>query len=137
MGTSSQHILFLDDEQMLVDLARRFLAKWGYRMTGFTSARAAIEAFRREPEQFNWVVTDMNMPECSGLQVTRELRAIRPHIPIILCSGALSLEMTEEAKQIGIDELLYKPTRMSEFCESLHRCFAKSGRRVKSRVRNL
>lgn len=122
--TKTWSILFLDDEQMLIDLAIRFLGRLGYRVSGFTSATAAIEAFRRAPRQFDWVVTDMNMPEKTGLEVARDLKAIQLDIPIVLCSGATSEELQESARLVGIRAVLFKPTRMAELCDALHRCFA-------------
>ena len=115
-----QHVLFLDDEEALVFLATRMLERLGYRVTGFTQAAAAVQAFRANPGQFDVVITDLNMPGASGLVVARELLTVRPDLRVLLCSGHVTEQLKEQAHGEGIRHVLYKPNTMEEFGGVLH-----------------
>jgi CheY-like chemotaxis protein len=117
---SGQHILYLDDEDALVFLAKRMLERLGYRVTGFTNVPDALQAFRTEPDQFDLVITDLNMPGSSGLRFAAEIRKLRPHMPIALCSGHVSDELKQQATQVGINKVLYKPNTMEELSAVIH-----------------
>lgn len=115
-----QHVLFLDDEEALVRLGKRTLERLGFRVTGFTHAAAAVQAFRANPGQFDVVITDLNMPGASGMVVARELLTVRPDLPVLLCSGHVTDRVREEAHSAGIRHVLYKPNTMEEFSTTLH-----------------
>ena len=121
---SGQHILYLDDEEPLVLLARRMLAQLGYRVTGFSHSADALQALRASPADFDLVVTDMNMPGPSGLNVAQEVHKIRPGLAVVLISGHVTDELKQQADRAGIRHVLYKPTSMLEFREVLHQLMA-------------
>src|SRR5262249_47222687 len=68
-----EHILYLDDEESLVILAKRMLERMGYRVTGFSEPLEALAAFQAAPQQFDLVLTDLSMPGMSGMEVSRRL----------------------------------------------------------------
>ncbi|MFN8599708.1 MAG: PAS domain S-box protein [Candidatus Binatia bacterium] len=119
-----KQILFIDDEAPLVELATRMLGRIGFRVTAFTSAAEAIEAFRQDPRRFDVVVTDMNMPGTSGLQVAHDLLELRPDVAILLSSGHVTEALVQRARAAGIREVLYKPGTMSEFGEAISNAIA-------------
>ena len=110
-------ILFVDDEEALVSLARRGLALFGHNVRGFVDPAAAIEAFCADPAAFDIVVTDLSMPLLSGFDMIRQLRALRPDIPIVLTTGYLSPEDERVARELGVRDLLSKPITIEEFVE--------------------
>ena len=111
---SGERILFVDDEEALVYLVPRLLEKLGYRVTAHGSAELALEEFRARSAGFDLVVTDLSMPGMSGLDLARALLAIRPDVPIVLMSGHVRPELEEEARRIGIREVLLKPDTVEE-----------------------
>lgn len=106
---SGQHVLYIDDEEPLVFLAERFLSRLGYRVTSYTQAKEALAAFRSDPYSFDVVVTDFNMPTISGLELARELLAIRRDTPIVLASGYLRAGDIAQARELGVTEVILKP----------------------------
>ncbi len=82
-----QHILYLDDEEALVLLARRLLERLGYKVSGYSSAAEALATFEAAPDQFDLVLSDLSMPGINGLDVARRVLEIRPEIPVLLASG--------------------------------------------------
>jgi signal transduction histidine kinase/ActR/RegA family two-component response regulator len=118
------HILFVDDEEFLVDLAQQMLTRIGYEVTACNDPLDALTVFKENPNTFQLVITDLAMPKMSGEQLVRELVAIRPGIPIILCTGFSQAMAREKMQQIGIKELLKKPLVIRDLAEAIARVLA-------------
>jgi PAS domain S-box-containing protein len=116
-----EHVLVIDDERALVSLAEQALGSLGYRVTGFHSPVAALECFCNDPNSFDAVLSDMSMPKLSGIDVLRAVRAVRPSLPMILVSGHLRPEEQAAAQELGVHELLHKPTSYHTIGRVLHR----------------
>jgi two-component system, cell cycle sensor histidine kinase and response regulator CckA len=121
LPTGSGCILFVDDEQSLIDLGRDLLGRLGYRVETRTSALDALEAFRAEPPKFDLVISDMTMPKMTGDEMARQMRAIRPGLPIILCSGFSERLHAQATEAIGINAVLMKPVLYTDLARTVHR----------------
>ena len=104
-----ERILFVDDEDILVDLYKERLIKLGYDVVATTSSTEALELFKKEPDKFDLVITDYTMPHLTGMDLATELLKVRRSIPIILFTGHSDNVSPETAKAAGISELLMKP----------------------------
>ena len=105
----SEHILFVDDEELLVAIGQQMLERLGYKVTAKTSSIEALEVFKAKPDRFDLVITDQTMPKMSGLELAREILTIRPDMPVIICTG-FSAQMTpDRVEAIGIRRVLMKP----------------------------
>jgi len=104
-----ESILFVDDELPLVRIGRQMLERLGYKVTVRTSSVEALELFRARSERFDLVITDMTMPNMTGVELAEELMRIRPDIPMILVTGFSEAVTPEKAKQMGIREFIMKP----------------------------
>jgi DNA-binding NtrC family response regulator len=101
-------ILVVDDERIVRELTVEILRRSGYAPQGVGSARRALELL--EQEEFDLVVSDVVMPEMSGVDLLDELRARRGDLPIVLMTGgSQDPERTANAIRIGATSLLYKP----------------------------
>jgi PAS domain S-box-containing protein len=120
-STGSESILFIDDELTLVDLGKEVLESLGYRVSGITSSLQALEAFRAQPGGFDLVITDMTMPGLTGKELALELLAIRPDIPIILCTGFSEVVDENQAKAAGIREFIMKPYLVSDLADAVRK----------------
>ncbi|MEN6319479.1 MAG: PAS domain S-box protein [Syntrophaceae bacterium] len=105
----TEHILFVDDEENLVQLGTELLTSLGYEVTGRTSSLEALELFCIKPDRFDLVITDMTMPNMTGVDLAREMILIRPDVPIILCTGFSEMISKEKATSIGIRRFIMKP----------------------------
>lgn len=114
LPTGRESILFVDDEEMLTDLARRILEKFGYSVNGHTDPLKALTCFRENPSNFDLVITDLTMPGMTGDQLARELISIDPNIPIIMNTGHSESMDREKAMTIGIKDFIMKPIVKSE-----------------------
>ncbi|MEO5821859.1 MAG: PAS domain S-box protein [Vicinamibacteraceae bacterium] len=104
-----QRVLYLDDEVSLVNLTARLLGRSGYQVEGFTRPAEAIAAFTADPQRFDVVVSDMNMPTATGLSVAAEILRLRPDVPVALISGFVTDELAARADALGVRAVIYKP----------------------------
>ena len=119
LPTGSERILFIDDEQALIEIGSQMLEQLGYEVVSKQSSIEALELFRAEPDRFDLVITDMTMPHMTGDNLARELMKIRPDIPIILCTGHSRLISEEKAKEIGIRAFVMKPILKRAMAETV------------------
>ncbi|MEY4705577.1 MAG: hypothetical protein RL042_1782 [Nitrospirota bacterium] len=117
----SRHLLYLDDEEMLVELVRARFESLGYRVTGCTRPTEALDLVRANPGGVDVVVTDYNMPGLSGLEVARTLSQLRADLPVVLVSGYLSPDAQTEALAAGIRQIIYKPTLLQHLGDVIAR----------------
>jgi len=102
-------ILFVDDEEVLVDLGMGMLTGLGYEVVGRTSSLEALELFRAKPNRFDLVITDMTMPSMTGSELAQEIMRMRPDVPVILCTGFSETITPEKVKAIGLKDFVMKP----------------------------
>jgi len=117
----TERILFVDDEEMLVNMAELMLDRLGYEVTATTSSLEALDVFRTRPEAFDLVITDQTMPIMTGAKLAEKMLQIRPDILIILCTGYSESINPERAKAIGIREFIPKPLVRREIARTIRR----------------
>ena len=120
-----ERILFVDDEDMLVELNEQRLKRLGYEVVATTSSIDALAIFRKEPESFDLVVTDYTMPNMTGMDLAVELLKVKATIPIILCTGHSEPVSPAQAKQTGIKAFLMKPLGKQELAQAIRRVLDK------------
>jgi signal transduction histidine kinase/CheY-like chemotaxis protein len=118
-----QHILYLDDDEVMGILVERLLERAGYRVSCHTSAQAALQAVRHDPAAYDLVVTDFNMPELSGLEVSRSLAALRSDLPVLIISGYIFDELPGQARRAGVRALIRKQHVLEELVPAISRVF--------------
>jgi PAS domain S-box-containing protein len=121
LPTGGDSILFIDDEEMLVNMTREMLKKLGYQVVAQTSSLEALRLFQAQPEKFDLVITDQTMPHMTGMQLAQEFRHLRPDIPIILCTGYSEKVSAGNIKAAGINDLLMKPIVMRNLAETIRK----------------
>ena len=112
-------ILFIDDEEMVVKLARSALERLGYCVTAMSDPIAASALFEQDPGRFDVVFTDRTMPGMNGDAVLKRIKAIRPELPVILCTGLYDTHGEKNALAMGFDACLEKPFALSELSASI------------------
>ena len=109
-----ERILFVDDEDRICTLAKEFLTKYGYRVDVCSNGRDALFAIEQDLTAYDLLVTDMTMPGINGKELAKKVLALRPNLPVILCTGYSSLIDREEATRIGIRGYIEKPGKRSQ-----------------------
>ena len=112
--TDRENILFVDDEKPLTELARSLFPRLGYRVTTFNSSLEALAYVKEAPHRFDLVITDYNMPGMTGLELSRNIQAIRRDLPIILCTGYSEVIDETRVNDYGIKGFIMKPIARNE-----------------------
>lgn len=81
----------------------------------------ALELFRSRPGDFDLIITDMTMPNMTGAMLAMELIALRPDIPVILCTGYSKKISAEKALNIGIKAFVYKPMVKADLAKTVRK----------------
>ena len=121
LPTGTERILFVDDEEALVEIGSQMLEMLGYKVTHRTSPLEALELFKAKPQAFDLVITDMTMPQMTGDELAQRLLEIRPDLPIVLCTGFSERITRQGAKAIGIREFLMKPLVMKDLAVTIRK----------------
>jgi len=120
-GAKQGHILYVDDEDALVFLVSRVLQRAGHKVSGFIAPDEALEAFQKDPKDFDLIVSDMSMPGMSGLELARKVLAVRPDVPFIITTGFVRSEDYQAAMDIGVRQLILKPNTVDELSTAIQR----------------
>ncbi len=105
--------LIIDDEETVRLLVVQMLQKFGWEVLSADGGRKGILAFEGNADRIAFVVLDLMMPEMDGLAVQAALRAIRPDLPILFCTG-YSAEALDADEQSGPSALLLKPFSLGD-----------------------
>ncbi len=126
-GTASkgEKILFVDDEDTLVELGGAMLAKLGYKPVAMKSGLEALKAIQDSPFEFDIVITDMTMPDIQGSQLASKIKKIRPDLPVILSTGFSNIADSENASPAGIDAVIAKPFTISSLARAINEVLVK------------
>jgi signal transduction histidine kinase/ActR/RegA family two-component response regulator len=116
-----QHILCVDDDELMLVVIEGSLQRAGYKVTAVTHAEEALVLIRNAPKAFDLLFTDYNMPTMSGLDLASQALAHAPKLPIILGSGHISDEMLAQARDMGLHAVLRKEHLMEEMAAAVHR----------------
>lgn len=121
MPRGNENILLVDDEILLLNLGREFLEGLGYSVQTRASSSDALEAFRARPDSYDLIVTDLTMPHMTGDILAKEVKALRPGVPIIIYTGYSTKVNEDKFKDIGINAVLMKPVTFQEMAYAVRK----------------
>ena len=128
LPTGTGQILVVDDEEIITGMLKTILTGLGYQTTISNNSLEALALFKDNPDAFELLITDMTMPHLTGLELAQKTLAIRPELPIILCTGFSELINKEQARAIGIQAYLMKPISVRELAITAHQLLARAGK---------
>ncbi len=117
----NERILLVDDEENIARLEKQMLERLGYKVTACTRSEDALKAFKKRPEDFDLVITDMAMPNMTGVMLARALASIKPETPVIMCSGFNEFVKMDDVRDAGINVFLMKPLIKSELAGAVRK----------------
>ncbi|WP_341892817.1 PAS domain S-box protein [Variovorax sp. YR752] len=121
---SGQRVLYIDDDEVMVVMVERLLERGGFTVVAESDAAAAVQRLQADPDAFDAVVTDFNMPGMSGLEVARIVAGLRPALPVVISTGYLSEELRAQALALGVRGLLKKENTLEELAGLLRELIA-------------
>lgn len=112
MDEKKETILFVDDEESILDVASEFFRRQGYQTL---TARNGVEALSiLEIKKVDCCFTDINMPEMNGLDLAEKIRMNDNTMPVIVMTGYPSLENTIQTIKNGVVDFLIKPVNLKQ-----------------------
>ena len=125
-------ILAVDDESVILDSFRRILVIAGYSVDTVESGREAIGLIRKN--DYDFVFTDLKMPEMSGLDVTKAVKHLRPDIDVIMITGFATIESAVEVMKYGAMDYVQKPFTAEELTEFVDKSFIRRQDRIERQI---
>ncbi len=125
-GGQGQHVLYVDDDEVMAQLVQSLLQRLGYRCTSRPGAAEALAFLDGRSDDVELVVTDYTMPGISGLELARTLAERRPALPVVITSGYVSESLCAQAGACGVRAVMQKERTLEELASVVHR--ALSGR---------
>jgi PAS domain S-box-containing protein len=117
--TGTERILLVDDEEALLEMGKQILTRLGYKVTSQMSSEVALALVEESPSHFDLVITDQTMPDMTGVELAEKILAIRPDIPVILCTGFSHLVDADSARATGIKGFAMKPLTKREIAKTV------------------
>lgn len=111
---ASGHVMVLDDEPVLVDLARQFLSNAGVFVTGFSDPKEALDWYRTHAHEVDIVILDMKMPRIDGPTCFHEIRRLNPDACVVIMSGYVEDTSAQALLEAGVYHFFEKPLRYPE-----------------------
>ena len=111
---AGRRVLYVDDDEVVALMVERLLQRTGYEVHVARGGAEALALFGADPQAWDIVVTDFNMPGMTGLEVARGLAAMRTDLPVIISSGFITDELTLAAEAAGVRGVLPKQNTLEE-----------------------
>ncbi len=122
----NERILLVDDEEAIAKVEKQMLERLGYQVIIRNSSPDALQTLRSNVDSFDLVITDMTMPNMTGDKLAKEMIALRPDLPIIICTGFSERINQEKAEAFGIKGFLMKPVVKSELAQMVRKVLDES-----------
>jgi DNA-binding response OmpR family regulator len=113
--------MVIDDEYDIVHIVRKHLESWGYSVDTFTDPMFAFQMFKENPDRYSIILTDIRMPEISGIALATMMRKVKPDVKIVIMT-AFELEPEDLAMNLPTitrDNILKKPFSLLQVCEAV------------------
>jgi PAS domain S-box-containing protein len=121
-----EHVLYVDDDDVMTLVVEQLLVHAGYRATSVRDPARALALVREEPLAFDAVVTDFDMPLCNGLDLARDILASRPGLPVVLASGSMAESLEASAHAAGVHAVLAKERTVEDLARRLAEVFGRA-----------
>ena len=115
----SETVLFVDDEDMIVEIAEELLDQLGYKVLVAGSGREAIETYEKNKKRIDMVLLDMVMPDMGGGETYDKLKEINPDVKVLLASGYSMNGTATEIMDRGCSGFIQKPFKIKELSQKL------------------
>lgn len=109
---NKENILFVDDEESILEIAVEFFQQKGYHVTTASNGIEALEALKKQ--RVDCCFTDINMPAMDGLELAEHIRKMDNTIPVIVMTGYPSLDNTIRTLKNGVVDFLIKPVNLNQ-----------------------
>jgi CheY-like chemotaxis protein/glycine cleavage system H lipoate-binding protein len=126
-------ILCVDDEEVILASFRKILVVDGYSVDTVTSGKEALGLI--QTHHYDFVFTDLKMPEMDGVEVAKSVKHLRPDIDVVIITGYATVETAVECMKYGVMDYVQKPFTMEELLEFVKKALIKRQDRISKQLR--
>lgn len=127
-----QNILVVDDEELIVELLKEYFSELGYGVWVAQSAEEAISKLNNS-NNLNLVITDINLPGKSGLELLKIVKETKEDLPVVLLTGLKTLDNAISAVKSGATDYITKPFDLESVRKVVERILKKQSRSLKKK----
>jgi diguanylate cyclase (GGDEF)-like protein len=113
-------VLYCEDEQYLRDVTKGILETFTKNQYIAEDGAIGLELFKKYEDEIDLIITDVNMPNMNGLDMTKEIKAINPNIPIVVATAFSNSEYLLEAIELGVDKYVLKPINIKKLLDTMN-----------------
>lgn len=124
---SSIRILIAEDEIIIREIYKFSLSKKGYHVTLASDGLEALDIFKKNPDNYDLILTDQIMPRMEGIELCKEAKKIRPDLPVLLVTG-YSNQSEIDANTAGVTRFFRKPIAVAALSKVVEEVMA--GRKI-------
>ncbi|MEE9450441.1 MAG: response regulator [Ignavibacteriaceae bacterium] len=126
-------ILAVDDEAIILDSFRKILVLAGYSIDTVEKGGEALGLLKKH--DYDFVFTDLKMPEMDGVEVTKAVKHLRPDIDVIVITGYASIETAVETMKYGAMDYVQKPFTEDELIDFVNKCLIKRQDKIEKQLK--
>lgn len=115
------HLVVIEDDEDIRDVIEGFFKPRGFAISTYDKAETALQALKNQDVEADVILTDLNLPNMSGIQLTETMKSLGLHIPIILITGTKSTEVAIQAIEAGAYDFIVKPIHFPQLHVSVER----------------
>jgi CheY-like chemotaxis protein len=114
-------LLVVDDDSDIAYVLKQGLLKNGFLVTAFTSPEEALKNFKSNSEDYDLVLSDIRMPEMSGIQLARKVKEINPKVKVVLMTSfeIRDNEFSKVFPSTQVDGFVQKPIRIKDLTNKI------------------
>ena len=116
---NGRSLMLVDDEDTVLNIGSNLLRRLGFVPMAYTFPKEALKAFELDPAAICAVISDLTMPEMTGLELSRQILARRPDVPIIITTGYLHSDAQKNAQESGVQCVVTKPFDVKELISKI------------------
>lgn len=110
-------VLVIDDEQIVLDSIRKILSGSDYQVDTTLSSREGLDWAIQNP--YDLVLTDVRMPEIGGMRILRDIKRMKPSVPVVIITGYATVQSAVQAMKLGATDYLEKPFTPDELLQGV------------------
>jgi len=123
-AVNGERVMIVEDDINVLNVMENLLIRNNYNVRAFLSSIEALETFTKAPDSIDLVLVDFDMPDKNGLSFAREIKRLRPNLPVVFITGSDVLITSADLEQAGIRNILLKPVRSQELFQTISNALA-------------
>ena len=125
MLRGAETVLFVDDENMIINVGRDIIGRLGYKVLIAKSGKEAIKIYKKCRKKIDIVIMDMIMPEMGGGELYGKLKKINPDVKVLLSSGYDINGLASKILSRGCNGFIQKPYKIKDLSQEIRKILDK------------